>query len=158
MSNEIKPLPYSAEAEQGVIGALLRDNDAVDRMGDLRPEHFHIGDHATIFAEILRNLQAGRSCEAISLADALGARVPDCLAYLAQVEMSAPSAVHIGRHAAIVRDKAIKRGLIRLGRDLAEHATTSTEEADAWSTTRRRSWRSWPGRARASSRCWRRMR
>jgi len=131
MSIEIKPPPYSAEAEQGVIGALLRDNDAVDRMGDLRAEHFYVADHATVFREMMRHLAAGHACDVISLADTLSDKVADCMQYLSAMEQSAPSSVHIGRHAAIVRDKAIKRGLIKFGRDVADAAAVSTEESVA---------------------------
>ncbi|GAA0412680.1 DnaB-like helicase N-terminal domain-containing protein [Massilia aurea] len=82
MSNEIKPLPDNLDAEQSVIGALLRDNEAVDRLGDLRAEHFFLSDHAVIFGELMRNLAAGRSCDVISLGDALRAKLGDCLPYL----------------------------------------------------------------------------
>jgi len=131
MNNEIKMPPHSIEAEQSVIGALLRDNDAVDRMGDLRAEHFFTGDHATIFGELMRNLNAGRSCDVVSLAVALGSKVPDCMPYLNSMAQSTPSAANIGRYAAIVRDKAVKRGLIRFGRDVAEAAANSPEESTA---------------------------
>jgi replicative DNA helicase len=129
MSNDIKPPPHSIEAEQSVIGALLRDNDAIDRIGDLRAEHFFLGDHAAIFGELVRHLAAGRSCDVISLGDALRAKIADCLPYLNQMAQNTPSAANIGRYAAIVRDKAIKRGLIRFGRDVVEAATMSPAES-----------------------------
>jgi replicative DNA helicase len=131
MSNEIKPLPHNLDAEQSVIGALLRDNDAVDRLGDLRAEHFFLSDHAIIFGELMRNLAAGRSCDVISLGDALRAKLGDCLPYLNSMAQTTPSAANIGRYATIVRDKAIKRGLIKFGRDVAEAAATSPAEAGA---------------------------
>jgi replicative DNA helicase len=131
MSSEIKPLPHSAEAEQGVIGALLRDNDVVDRIGDLRPEHFFLSDHATIFRELMRHLAAGRSCDVVSLGVVLGDKVANSMQYLNSMVQSAPSAVHIGRHAGIVRDKAVKRGLIQFGRNMAEVAASSPEDAAA---------------------------
>jgi replicative DNA helicase len=131
MSNDIKLPPHSIEAEQGVIGALLRDNDAVDRIGDLRAEHFYLGDHVTIFRELMRHLAGGRSCDVISLHDALGAKIAEGLPYLSSMAQGAPSSAYIGRHAAIVRDKAIKRGLIRFGREVAEAAAGSPEESAA---------------------------
>jgi replicative DNA helicase len=131
MSNEIKTLPHNLDAEQSVIGALLRDNDAVDRLGDLRAEHFFLSDHAVIFSELMRNLAAGRSCDVISLGDALRAKLGDCLPYLNSMAQTTPSAANIGRYATIVRDKAIKRGLIKFGRDVAEAAATSPAEAGA---------------------------
>lgn len=128
MSNDIKPPPHSVEAEQSVIGALLRDNDAIDRIGDLRAEHFFMADHAVIFRELVQHLAAGRSCDVISLGDALRGKVTDCMPYLNSMAQSTPSAANIGRYAAIVRDKAVKRGLIRLGREVAEQAMNSPEE------------------------------
>jgi replicative DNA helicase len=129
MSKDIKPPPHSLEAEQSVIGALLRDNDAVDRIGDLRAEHFFLGDHATIFRELMRHLVAGRSCDVISLGDVLRDKVGDCMAYLNSMAQNTPSASNIGRYAAIVRDKAIKRGLIQFAREVAEDAANSPEDA-----------------------------
>ncbi len=130
MNNEIKTPPHSIEAEQHVIGALLRDNDAIDRVGDLRAEHFYLGDHATFYRELARHLHAGHTCDVISLSDALRGQVADCLQYLNQLAQSAPSSVNIARHAAIVRDKAIKRGLIRFGRDVAEYAAGLQEASE----------------------------
>jgi replicative DNA helicase len=131
MSNAINIPPHSIEAEQGIIGGLLRDNDAFDRIGDLRAEHFYLADHATFFRELTRQLGAGRTCDVVSLADALRGQVGECMQYLHQMAQGVPSSVHIGRHVAIVRDKAIKRGLIRFGREIAETAATSPEESAA---------------------------
>lgn len=131
MSNAINMPPHSVEAEQSVIGALLRDNDAFDRIGDLRAEHFFMADHAVIFRELVQHLAAGRSCDVISLGDALRGKVTDCMPYLNSMAQSTPSAANIGRYASIVRDKAIKRGLIRFGREVAEVAASSPEEAAA---------------------------
>ncbi len=129
MSNDIKFPPHSIEAEQQVIGALLRDNDAIDRVGDLRAEHFYLGDHATFYRELTRQLHAGRTCDVISLADLLRGQMAEPLQYLHEMAMCSPSSAKIGHHAAIVRDKAIKRGLMRYGREVAEAAATSPEEA-----------------------------
>lgn len=131
MSNEIKHPPHSIEAEQSVIGALLRDNDAIDRMGDLRPEHFYLSEHATIFRELMRNLTAGQSCDVISIGAALHGKITDGMAYLNAMAQSTPSSAHIARYASIVRDHAIKRGLIKFGREIAETAGGSPEDAAA---------------------------
>ena len=127
MSHEIKPLPHSLEAEQSVIGALLIDNNALDRIGDLRAEHFFLSDHAVIFAEIAGHVSAGRSVDVVSLMVALSDRVQDCGSYLNQMTQSTPSSANIARYAAIVRDKAIKRGLIAFGKDVSEEANGPAE-------------------------------
>ena len=131
MNNEVKPPPHSIEAEQSVLGALLRDNDAVDRLGDLRGEHFYLGDHAIIFAEFMRQVAAGKSCDVISMMDALAGKVLDAGNYLNSMAQATPSSANVGRYAAIVRDKAVKRALIDFGRDVADNAINSPQESSA---------------------------
>ena len=46
--------PHSIEAEQSVIGALLLDNTAFDKIGELRPDEFCNDGHRRIFEEIGR--------------------------------------------------------------------------------------------------------
>lgn len=131
MNNDVKPPPHSIEAEQSVIGAILRDNDAFDRLGDLRPEHFYLGDHAVIYAELLRNIVAGKSVDVISLMVSLEGKVADAGSYLNSMAQSTPSAANAARYAAIVRDKALRRALIGFGRDVADGAINSPEDSVA---------------------------
>lgn len=119
---------FNLSAEQSVLGALLIDNDAIDRMGDLRAEHFYRGDHRTMFAEITRQIGAGKACDVISLHEGIGDRVDDSLAYAHQLTSNTPSSANIGRYAGIVRDKALKRGLVAAGRQFVEMAESSIEE------------------------------
>lgn len=129
--SEIRQLPHSIEAEQSVLGALLIDNNAIDRIGDLRAEHFFVGDHAAIFDEITRQLVAGKQCDLISVMVAVQGRVPDAGAYLNSLVQSTPSSANVARYSGIVRDKAIKRGLIAFGKDVSDEAYTTPAEASA---------------------------
>lgn len=131
MSNEIKPLPHSLETEQSVIACLLIDNNAVDRIGDLRVEHFFLSDHARIFEEIMHQIAAGKRTDLISVMVALGDKVADCGPYLNQIIHAMPSSANVARYAAIVRDKAIKRALVALGKDIATEAMSSPAESMA---------------------------
>ena len=123
--DEQTPVPAAIEAEQSVIGALLRDNGAVDRMGDLRAAHFYRHEHRAIFAEILRQIGAGIECDVISAGTALAQNMPDCLAYLNAMAQSTPSAANIGRYADLVRDRALRRGLLAATADMSEMAFKS---------------------------------
>ncbi|MDC8756245.1 replicative DNA helicase [Janthinobacterium fluminis] len=105
-------VPVALEAEQSVIGALLRENGALDRMGELRAGHFFRHDHGMIFAETLRQITAGKGCDVVSVGMALAQTVPDCMAYLNAIAQSVPSAANIGRYADLVRDRALRRGLM----------------------------------------------
>jgi replicative DNA helicase len=119
--NEVQT-PHSIEAEQSLLGALLLDNDAVDRMGDVRIEHLYRGEHRVIFAEIKRQITAGKRCDVISVGIALGDQVADCMPYLNSLAQNTPSAANIGRYAEIVRDRALRRGLIAETSRLADLA------------------------------------
>lgn len=129
MPTKFVELPHSIEAEQAVLGALLIDNDVIDRIADLRAEHFYLGDHAVIFAEVKSQIVEGKSCDLISVLDVLRTRVSDCAKYLNELVHSTPSSANALHYSAIVRDKAIKRALIGAGRDIAETAINSPEAA-----------------------------
>lgn len=119
----------SIEAEQSVIGALLLDNDAVDRLGDLQTEHFYAAEHRSIFAEILKQISDGKTCDVISLFEPLQDKVQDCLHYLNSLAQNTPSSANVRRYADVVVDRSMKRSLVSLGMELQELASTSHQEA-----------------------------
>ena len=59
--------PSKLQAEQGLLGALLSNNKALDRCGSLRAEHFADPIHGKIFQAITRRVGAGQLADAISL-------------------------------------------------------------------------------------------
>lgn len=124
-----KDRSVAIEAEQFVLGALILDNDAIDRIGDLKTEHFYRSEHRAIFAEILKQVLAGKTCDVISLFDALSGKIEDCLPYLNSLAANTPSAANIKRHVETVVDRAVKRSLAALGGEIQEMASTSHEEA-----------------------------
>lgn len=118
---------FNLEAEQAVIGALLADNDALDRIPDLDAAHFYRGDHRTVFAEIVTQLGAGKRVDAVTLAERLDREL---LPYLASLHGSAPSAAKIEYHARIVIEKATKRALSALSVDLAADAESGKDSTE----------------------------
>lgn len=123
-TNDIETAPQAIEAEQSVIGALLRDNSAVDRMGDLRAIQFYRHDHRTIFSEIIRQITAGKECDVISAGVALAQSVPDCMGYLNTMAQSTPSSANMARYADLVRDRALRRGLLAATDSMAAMAVS----------------------------------
>ena len=112
----------SIRAEQAVLGALLADNDALDRAPDLDANQFYRLDHRLIFEEIRRQVVAGRRADPMTVFEQLDGQVDDCLRYLSNLRQSSVSAANIAHHAGIVGDKADKRALVALSiemRDLA---------------------------------------
>jgi replicative DNA helicase len=119
----------SIRAEQAVLGALLVDNDSIDRCTDLDASHFYREDHRIIFGEIQRQIAAGKRADPMTLLSVLADRVPDCLKYCATMRMSAASAANIGSHAAIVREKADKRALVTIAIEAQELAASHQDSA-----------------------------
>lgn len=117
----------SIRAEQAVLGALLVDNDAIDRCSDLEPSSFYRMDHQLIFAEIRKQITAGKRADPMTLFAALGDKVEDCLKYLATLRISAVSASNIVRHSEIVLDKASKRALVAIGIEAQELGASFNE-------------------------------
>lgn len=119
----------SVRAEQAVLGALLVDNDSIDRCTDLDASHFYREDHRVIFGEIQRQIAAGKRADPMTLLSVLADRVPDCLKYCATMRMSAASAANIGSHADIVREKADKRALVAIAIEAQELAASHQDSA-----------------------------
>jgi replicative DNA helicase len=108
--------PQAIEAEQSVLGALLLDNDAVDRIAELRAEHFYRYDHRIIFEHITRMIMAGRRADVITTYEALGTSGKDQqvggLSYLNALAQNVPGSAAIRRYAEIVIERAQLRGIL----------------------------------------------
>jgi replicative DNA helicase len=117
--------PSAVDAERGVLGALLLENGAWDRVSDLLLEtDFYRVEHVAIFGAIRALLSAGQPADVVSVFDGLGAKAEEAggLAYLNSLTQSVPSASSLQRHAAIVREKAILRRLVTVGDEIASGA------------------------------------
>ena len=119
--------PHSIEAEQSVLGGLLIDNEAWERIADVVIEQdFYRRDHRMVFAAIRALADQGRPFDALTTADWLeGQGVLDeagGLAYLGELARDTPSSANIGAYAEIMRERAVLRGLSRVGTEIAESA------------------------------------
>lgn len=123
----VKAPPHSIEAEQSVIGALLMDPESADQVVEaVAAEDFYERRHRLIFQAMTNMLGAGRAVDAVTvsewlqdheqLADAGGVQ------YLVLLATETPSAANVLAYARIVRERAILRALIRVGREIAELA------------------------------------
>jgi replicative DNA helicase len=111
--------PHSAEAEQGVLGALLLDNQAFERVADLlRPEDFYFQDHRAIYATVCALVAANKPADVITVYEAGGHDV----SLLNALQQSLPSASNARRYAEIVRERALERRLITVADAAVTHA------------------------------------
>jgi replicative DNA helicase len=119
--------PHSVEAEQAVLGGVLIDNDAWDRIaGILTAAHFYRNDHRAVFDAVSGLCDEGRPCDAVTVAERLDRdgqlESSGGLAYLAELAENTPSAANIVAYAEIVRERAVRRELIRTSTEIAESA------------------------------------
>jgi len=119
--------PQSIEAEQSVLGGLLLDNTAFDRVADVLVEtDFYRDDHRRIFAVITRLIELGRPADVITVAEALDnaneLSYVGGLAYLGSLAQNTPSAANIRRYGEIVREKSVLRQLASVATDIADAA------------------------------------
>ena len=116
--------PHSIEAEQSVIGGLLRDNAAYDRIADfMHAEDFYRYDHRIIFEQIVKMINGSRPADVITVFETLTqlGKADDVggLAYLNAMAQNTPSAANIRRYAEIVRDRGVLRKLITVADDIS---------------------------------------
>jgi replicative DNA helicase len=119
--------PHSIEAEQALLGGLLLDNSAWDKIGDVISEtDFYRADHRLLYQYVSRLIETGNPADVITVTEALerGAKLSDAggVAYLAALAQNIPSAVNIRRYAEIVRERAVMRQLVSIGTEITESA------------------------------------
>jgi replicative DNA helicase len=112
---QLRVPPHSQEAEQSVLGALLIDNNAWDRVADVLVEaDFYRHEHKAIYAALGRLIGSHRPADVVTVFDALGDKAGDAggLAYLNSLALSVPSASNCRRYAEIVRERSVLRQLL----------------------------------------------
>ncbi len=123
--------PHSIEAEQSVLGGLLLDNTAWDRIADmLSADDFYRDDHRRIFRQIGKLLEMSRPADVVTVAEAIETSddkdKTGGLAYLGSLASSTPSAHNIRRYGEIVRERSIMRRLVTVGNDIADSAVSQS--------------------------------
>ncbi len=123
----LKLPPHSVEAEQSVLGGLLLDNEALDKIADiLHEDDFYRHDHKLIYQHISRLIQLSRPADIVTVAESLESNAEltsiGGLAYLDALAKNTPTAANIRRYAEIVRERSIMRKLVTVGSEIAESA------------------------------------
>jgi len=124
---QLRVPPHSIEAESSVLGGLLLDNGAWDRVGDLLVDgDFYRYEHQLVYSTIGALVNASKPADVITVfehlqsqghADSVGG-----LGYLNSLAQYVPSASNIRRYAEIVRERAILRKLVSASDEIATQA------------------------------------
>jgi replicative DNA helicase len=119
--------PHSIEAESSVLGGLLLDNAAWDRVGDLLTDgDFYRYEHRLVFAAIGILINGSKPADVITVFEQLHgqgkAEEIGGLSYLNSLAQYVPSAGNIRRYAEIVRERAILRKLVSASDEISTNA------------------------------------
>ena len=128
-------LPFSADAEQSVLGAILLDSQCLDRIAEIlpNPEYFYLANHKLIYATMLEMFTLGQPIDFVTVLDKLkkdsNFEENTAKTYLLQLAQIVPSIKNAQTYAYIVRDNYDVRTLITTARDIIEDASSGTNDA-----------------------------
>ncbi len=118
--------PHNIEAEQALLGAILVNNEAFDRVSDfLHPDHFSEEIHRRIFEVAAQLIRAGKVATPVTLKTFLGEHdlggitVPQ---YLARLAAEATTIINAEDYGRTIYDLATRRRLITIGEDVVNMA------------------------------------
>ena len=128
---EFRQPPHNIEAEQALLGAILINNEAMDRVaGFLEPHHFYDPLHQQIYEVAGKLIQAGKQATPITLRTFFENAEPidDDLTvpqYLGRLAANATTIINAADYGRTICDPAIRRALISIGEDLVNTAYDS---------------------------------
>jgi replicative DNA helicase len=118
--------PHNIEAEQALLGAVLVNNDAFDRVSDfLKAQHFSEDLHRRIFDVASQLIRAGKLATPVTLKTFLGEHdlggmtIPQ---YLARLAAEATTVINAEDYGRTIYDLAMRRDLILIGEDIVNVA------------------------------------
>ncbi len=125
-NSPVKAPPHAIDAEQAVLGAVLIDPNAWDRIADkIVEEDFYRKDHRVLFRAIAELKQAGQACDAVTLSDWLQknqlADDAGGVVYAIELANNTPGAANVSAYAEIVREKSVMRQLLDVGSNIVQN-------------------------------------
>lgn len=115
--------PQNVDAEASVLGAILIDSDAIVKIADLLlPEDFYDEKHARIFEAAVTLYERHNPVDVLTLSDTLNANglleMVGGASYLTELTNFVPTAAHAEQYASMIKDKAMRRRLIKASQDI----------------------------------------
>ena len=126
----LKVPPNSIEAEQALIGGLMLNAQAWDKIADVVVgDDFYRKDHRLIFAAIANLIESGSPCDVVTVSEHLDSRgeleQSGGLAYLATLANETAGAANARAYAKILRERSTLRALINAGNEISGNAFAS---------------------------------
>ncbi|MCK5013188.1 MAG: replicative DNA helicase [Candidatus Omnitrophica bacterium] len=132
--------PHNLQAEQTLLGAILTDNEVMERVAEyLLPHHFAMPEHGILYDKCKQLIDENQTANTITLAASLADELPTVggVEYLAQLMGSAVTIINSGEYGRIIYDLAQKRELIHLSEYIAESTRTQAEHSEIIETVER---------------------
>ena len=128
-------IPHSQEAEQSVIGSMLRDKEAVAAATELLSEEdFYQRQYAILFRVMRELYNEAKPVDLVTVQEKLrGKDIPPELseiAFLKEVMQSVATSVNVRSYCSIVKEKSVLRALIRANEEIAELCYSGGEELE----------------------------
>ena len=129
------PVPFSLEAEQSVLGAVLVDASCLTTVMEyIKPECFYDKRHQGIFSVMLRFFGAGQPIDFVTvldgvISDEVFASAQDAKVYLARLVEVVPTVSNVEAYARIIQEKHYLRSLIGTAQGIIEDARDPQNEA-----------------------------
>ena len=127
--------PYNLEAEQSVLGACFKADDALSKALEiLSEEDFYRASHQAVFRNMRALFEANEPVEMLILVDLMRQNneleLAGGIVYLSQLEDFVPTATAITHHAKIVREKKILRDLISTATEIVTNSYNESDDVE----------------------------
>ena len=123
----LKVPPNSIEAEQSLIGGLMLDHVAWEKVADvISADDFYRKDHRLIFSAIANLVETNNPCDVVTVSEYLDNRgeldQSGGLEYIATLANETPGAANARAYAKILRERSVLRALINAGNEISGSA------------------------------------
>ena len=130
-----RKVPYSAPAEQAVIGSMLIDPRCVPEVLEkLKPDEFYLQLNRDIYETIYAMFSYSQAIDPVTVLGQMkvrGVYQDNCEEYLAEIMRVTPTAANVLEYAAIVRDRALLRRLGEAADEIGKMVYEGSGEAES---------------------------
>lgn len=131
----LKQMPYSLEAEQAILGAILTNPRLIEEVPRLKADDFYLSQHKVIFETMYDLAASSKPIDVVLILESLEKSKqydgPDAAKYIKLLIDSSVLSGNVVEYADIICNKAVLRKLIDASRETAEEAYSGEREVDS---------------------------